>query len=788
MKLDQHKEEVARLQNEQFEDISYGIDQKNMGLAIKAFYQYSDPIGSFIREITSNAYDAHIEAGTNKPVVVRYSRTKQQIQFIDHGTGLSPQLVREVFSKFFSSTKRETNDQIGAFGLGSKSPLSYSETIEIRTKYNDRVYTYIVHKGDGIPVLTTLSDEAYQEHTGPWAKDENGTEVTVPTDQEDHNDILVSLDKQLAYFDNVVIFVDGVARKNDYKIFRGKNLIVRLNDHESDMFSFNALHICIGKVYYPLDITFNDYNRLTTEEKQAIQDEALKMVDDPYPVHRTLDKMFNAPVGLYFDIGELPILWNRENIEYDRHVRKKIFIKMLAARYEIMALQHKYNPDYETLSEALSPVQTQTQQEKLSEFLSSHSIQSVTGYESTYKPYRDILKEVNKITNSDSYVKPMESIIKHLFDEHRDSSSYSPGTSYLWRLLRGQEKKDLYRYPEGDTRKRYLRAYVEETMKSSVASIRLNSADTLLDNLQIDRTDPQLKEHKKQMEQIITDLYDQAKQWYNQLPHINDIEIPEWFIDNSAPSAATAPVNDVHMLVSQWSGSYRSIYAEEIGRRQSFIYGFTDERENLNQTGKLLQSLADSRMFALFKEPSYRENYSTETAIIGRQNVAYLAKKWDMIHWSELVYSRRFLTKYLTYILAKKYLKDRPMFVTFLQHWNDRIALTHISRELVPEFTDDVVKDLLAVYKGHLYKPEFDLDIKKLAMTRKYYNPAALKYLQRLYGTFLKYGPYLTLDGRLPSQWTEYQAMRISEIIQHEINPTLIAKLYDSKKTFDSTN
>lgn len=82
---------------------------------------YKNSIGSIVREITSNCFDSHAEAGVTDAVMVKFSKEDDgfYISFNDYGVGMSPDRVNTIFLNVFSSTKEDTNDMIGAFGLGS---------------------------------------------------------------------------------------------------------------------------------------------------------------------------------------------------------------------------------------------------------------------------------------------------------------------------------------------------------------------------------------------------------------------------------------------------------------------------------------------------------------------------------------------------------------------------------------------------------------------------------------------------------------------------------------------
>lgn len=98
-----------------------GIDAKNVNFITNLLTEklYSKPIQSFLRETVSNAYDSHIEAKSDEPVLIKidYDNSKKYIISVrDYGTGLSPERFNLIYKNIGSSTKRESDDYIGALG------------------------------------------------------------------------------------------------------------------------------------------------------------------------------------------------------------------------------------------------------------------------------------------------------------------------------------------------------------------------------------------------------------------------------------------------------------------------------------------------------------------------------------------------------------------------------------------------------------------------------------------------------------------------------------------------
>lgn len=310
-----------------------GIDENSLPFLFEMMTEglYSDPIGSMVREITSNCFDAHKEADVDDAVIIdiRYNSEDAlwRIEFRDVGIGMSDERIAKIYSNYFSSTKRDTNELIGAFGLGSKTPLAYQDLFYITTVHKGIKYSCTYSKGETIPILD--SDYGFREEIitrfirdknreniseeeldieneiypvthieldtivnkypiGVETTERDGTIIEVDIKENDLYLFKEKIKKETCYFDNVyygsICDID-----NDYKIYEGKYFKYRNTFQYSE-----EMHILLGNVAYPIDF------------KQI----GIKPI--------------KIPVGVKFEIGELQVTPNRESIRYSEERNKLI--------------------------------------------------------------------------------------------------------------------------------------------------------------------------------------------------------------------------------------------------------------------------------------------------------------------------------------------------------------------------------------------------------------------------------------------------------------------------------
>lgn len=289
---------------------------------------YKNPIGAIVREYTSNAFDAHAEAEFIKNNILSKIRLEYPIYLTvpdeeiytlqknlqvfnddavhvsmhmddtghywaveDFGVGLSPQRVEDVFCSYLKSTKENTNNVIGAFGIGSKSGLSYADVFYIRARYNGVETLYMLRKGEVTPRLEIIMSGSTTER--------NGTEIKLYIKESDVYRFRTECQKQLSYFDNV--YFSNCAVNNNYSLVKGEHWL-----KTSNVTPFEGLHICLGKVAYPIDW---DNLRLPR---------------------------INVDVALRFEIGDLEVIQTREDIRYTDATNEIIKKKIEAFKEEIL--------------------------------------------------------------------------------------------------------------------------------------------------------------------------------------------------------------------------------------------------------------------------------------------------------------------------------------------------------------------------------------------------------------------------------------------------------------------
>ena len=134
---------------------------------------YANKIRAIVRELSCNAVDSHTAADKSEtPFDVHLpNQLEPWFAIRDYGTGLSHEQVTQIYTTYFESTKTDSNDYIGALGLGSKSPFSYTDNFTVTAIQNGTkgIYTAFIN-GQGVPSIALMMSEATTEPNGVEVK------------------------------------------------------------------------------------------------------------------------------------------------------------------------------------------------------------------------------------------------------------------------------------------------------------------------------------------------------------------------------------------------------------------------------------------------------------------------------------------------------------------------------------------------------------------------------------------------------------------------------------------
>lgn len=129
---------------------------------------YSNKVRAVIRELACNAHDAHVMVNNENPIEIKLPNDlDKQFYVKDFGPGLSHEQVMRLYTTYFDSTKQDSNDFIGGFGVGSKSPFAYTDsfTVEARQDGKSRTYSAYVDEKQ-VPQIVYMGEVETTEPNG----------------------------------------------------------------------------------------------------------------------------------------------------------------------------------------------------------------------------------------------------------------------------------------------------------------------------------------------------------------------------------------------------------------------------------------------------------------------------------------------------------------------------------------------------------------------------------------------------------------------------------------------
>ena len=251
----------------QGEKVAMGIQQNALAHIMSVLTDlYSDPELAVVREYSTNAFDAHVEAGVSLPVeVTTPTSMSPYFKVRDFGNGLNAEDIRNIYSQYGASTKRDSDDVVGMLGLGCKSALTYTDQFTL-TGIKDGIATQVAisRDEDGAGSMTIVASYATDEASG--------VEVVVPAKGD--NTFADTAADFFRFWESGTVLVNGKEPVEIEGLQVTDDILVSNNIESS--------YIVMGNVAYPFT-TYERYNIVARVPIGAVQftpsREALQMTD-----------------------------------------------------------------------------------------------------------------------------------------------------------------------------------------------------------------------------------------------------------------------------------------------------------------------------------------------------------------------------------------------------------------------------------------------------------------------------------------------------------------------------
>jgi hypothetical protein len=298
------------LENRKIEtNISLGKKEVTISANAKAFriilgQIYPDIIKAVVRELFTNAWDSQKGAGTlDTPIEIHSPNTYEPYFSIrDFGSGMTPKLIDDIYSRIFESTKDKSNDEAGTFGMGSKTPLGYQDNFTLISYVDGSYYYYDIYIAENGSPIIDLKEVGHTDEP-------NGVFIQLAVRNEDIEAFKTNI-THFVFGANTPVKLNSKKMDNTYKVLYEKELYETVEST-----TVSGPHIRMGPVLYRLNFSLLGRDSNGTD----------------YSGH-----FGRFPLILKFNIGDFEVTGSREDILYNADSRNKIFTSLASVKGDIL--------------------------------------------------------------------------------------------------------------------------------------------------------------------------------------------------------------------------------------------------------------------------------------------------------------------------------------------------------------------------------------------------------------------------------------------------------------------
>lgn len=228
----------------------------------------------------------------------------------------SNEIIRKpgLYTTLFDSTKEDDNDQVGAFGLGSKSPFAISDSFTVEARFEGKIHRFLMFLNDQrIPNCDLITKDLITRDPLPLDTEEcNGLTINVPIKSHHFERFQNELAKLISVMEPHMIPEVENCESFTYHLIDRSHRVADTFIQKKESSHYNTTHYAVmGGVAYPID-----NNQLDEEIRGLLQ---------RFPQTYT-----------FFGLGDLNIPPSREDLSYDEFTRDSINTSMRGVRDHIL--------------------------------------------------------------------------------------------------------------------------------------------------------------------------------------------------------------------------------------------------------------------------------------------------------------------------------------------------------------------------------------------------------------------------------------------------------------------
>jgi hypothetical protein len=276
-----------------FEESQFSIEASAKAFFILSDGLYSNKILAVVRELSTNAYDSHVDAEKRSvPFDVHLPTPLSPVFFIrDYGTSMDHESCMQLYTTYFRSTRNNSNDAVGCLGLGSKAPFAYSDSFTVEAYLGGTKRIYNAYKNeDGNPVFSLMDTVGTNEA--------DGIKVAITVGTNDIYRFRKEAENVYRYFTVKPNFIgEKISYQDPVKVLDGDNWY--FDEHGENV-------IIMGQIAYPLD-----YSQVVIPGDKISE--------------KNSHFLYNSDgLRIFANIGDVDITPSRESLSYSKQTKINI--------------------------------------------------------------------------------------------------------------------------------------------------------------------------------------------------------------------------------------------------------------------------------------------------------------------------------------------------------------------------------------------------------------------------------------------------------------------------------